>query len=597
MAENAKVGIDLVADTRSLRTQLRESVQELARLQNTAGATSKEIGNAAKKAAELKDRIGDARETIAAFNPDAKFKAFGQSISGVAGAFAGAQGAMALFGVESENVQKQLLKVQGALAFSEGLNTILGSIDGFKNLALVIKTQVINSFTTLRGALIATGIGALAIGLGLLIANFDKVKEAVLKLIPGLGVFADTIGKIVDKVTDFVGITSEADRGLELYAKNSKSRKEIYERELKAMESQGASEKDLSEKRKQIVKEDINVLEAKKRNGVKLKDDETKSLADSKNDLIVIEGNYRKSVLATQKKGNDDYLKAQSEKIDKELANELSRIERINALAEGGLSPEDQKVLKVKQQLASDLILFTDNEKLKAELIKKSEEDIDVIRRKSKQTEVKELKDSKNLFDINQNDKTKTIGLVLNSMTKSISKTKEDAQNEIALSNAVKQTRIKNLGDIGNALGALSGMAEQGSALQKGLALGQIAIDTALAISSLTATSEANPTNAVSFGAAGAIQFASGLLRILANIAQAKAILSQVPGGASAGPSISVSAPVAPIEPRFTPNVPTSLDQTSINALGNVASRSYVVESDITGIQKRIRRIENSARI
>ena len=597
MAENAKVGIDLVADTRSLRSQLRESVQELARLQNTAGASAKEIANAAKRAAELKDRIGDARATIDAFNPDAKFKAFGQSIQGVAGAFAGAQGALALFGVESENVQKQLLKVQGALAFSEGLNTILGSIDGFKNLALVIKTQVLQAFTTLRGALIASGIGALAIGLGLLIANFDKVKEAVLKLIPGLSALGDTIGKIVDSVTDFVGITSETDRALELYAKNSKGRKEQYERELKVLESQGASEKEISEKRKQIAKEDINVLEAKKRNGVKLSEEETKNLANLKNELIVIEGNYKKTILATQKKGDDEYLKKQAERIDKELANELSRIERINAIAESGLSTDDQKVLKIKQQLAADLLLFEDNEKIKAFLVKKSEEEIDEIRRKSKQVEVKELKDVKDIFTSTQIDKTKAIVGVLGTMSKSIAKTKEDANNEIALSDAVKQTRIKNLGAIGDALGALSGMAEQGSALQKGLALGQIAIDTAVAISSLTANSEANPTNAVTFGGAGVVQFATGLLRILANIAQAKSILSQVPGSASSGPSISVSAPVAPIAPSFTPNAPTQLDQTSLNAIGNVAARAYVVESDITGSQKRIRRIENSARI
>ncbi len=371
MAENAKVGIDLVADTRSLRSQLRESVQELARLQNTAGASAKEIANAAKRAAELKDRIGDAKATIDAFNPDAKFKAFGQSIQGVAGAFAGAQGALALFGVESENVQKQLLKVQGALAFSEGLNTILGSIDGFKNLALVIKTQVLQAFTTLRGAIIASGIGALAIGLGLLIANFDKVREAILKLVPGLGVIANTIGDIVTKVTDFVGITSEVDRGLELYAKNSKNRKEQYERELKVLESQGASEKELANKRKQIAQEDINVLEAKKRNGIRLSTEETKQLADSKNELIVIEGNYKKSVLATQKKGDDEYLKKQNEKIDQELANELSRITRLNELAEAGLSEEEKKIVKVKQQLEADLILFVDNEKLKADLTRK----------------------------------------------------------------------------------------------------------------------------------------------------------------------------------------------------------------------------------
>ncbi|MDX5586491.1 MAG: phage tail tape measure protein [Aureibaculum sp.] len=56
--------------------------------------------------------------------------------------------------------------------------------------------------------------------------------------------------------------------------------------------------------------------------------------------------------------------------------------------------------------------------------------------------------------------------------------------------------------------------------------LAQIAVDTASAISSLTAASSANPTNAVTFGAAGAIQFAAGLIQIFASIAQAKQALS-----------------------------------------------------------------------
>lgn len=63
--------------------------------------------------------------------------------------------------------------------------------------------------------------------------------------------------------------------------------------------------------------------------------------------------------------------------------------------------------------------------------------------------------------------------------------------------------------------------------LQKGLTLAQIAIDTAAAIAALTRNSEANPANAVTFGAAGAIQFATGLARILTNIAKAKTLLSE----------------------------------------------------------------------
>lgn len=584
MAEVAKVVVGLEADTRSLRTQLKESVVELARLQNTAGASAKEIAGAAKRAAELKDRISDAKDTIAAFNPDAKFKAFGQSIQGVAGAFAGAQGALALFGVESENVQKQLLKVQGALAFSEGLNTILGSIDGFKNLALVIKTQVISAFTTLRGAIIATGVGALAIGLGLLIANFDLVKEKVLKLIPGLGAFSDAIGNIVTKITDFVGITSESDRALELFTKNSKNRKEQYEREVKVLETQKDKEKEISELRKKIVQEDINILEVKKKNGKKLKDDEIKQEKDLKNELVVIEGNYKKSVLSEQKKGDDTYLKNQKIKHEKEAQNELDRITRLNEITESGLTPDDLKVLKVKQQLAVDLLLFADNEKFKIELVKNAENDIDNIRRKSKQIEVKELKDVKNIFDEVQKDKPKTVALITGAMTKSI---KANADAEIKIR---QLTEDEKLSIISGAVRTGIQLAGEGTIAGKLLGIADATINTYVGASRALKDLPAP----FSFIAAAA-SIASGLLAVNNIINTPIPSVAGVSDSGGSGGSSRLSA--APIAPSFIPTAPTALDQKSLNAIGNVAARAYVVESDITDSQKRIQRIENSARI
>lgn len=77
----------------------------------------------------------------------------------------------------------------------------------------------------------------------------------------------------------------------------------------------------------------------------------------------------------------------------------------------------------------------------------------------------------------------------------------------------------------------LSGLFKQGSAEQKAFALTAIGIDTAEAISSLTAASEANPANAFTFGAAGTAQFIAGLVRILTNIASAKNVLSAAAGG------------------------------------------------------------------
>lgn len=57
--------------------------------------------------------------------------------------------------------------------------------------------------------------------------------------------------------------------------------------------------------------------------------------------------------------------------------------------------------------------------------------------------------------------------------------------------------------------------------------LGKIVYDTASAISSLEAMSEANPANAFTFGGAGTAQFAAGLIRILANMGQAASLLNR----------------------------------------------------------------------
>ena len=225
----------------SLRTQLKNAQADVAALSDKFGATSIEAINAAKRAGELKDRIGDAKALTDAFNPDAKFKALSSSLSGVAGGFAAVQGGMALFGAQSEDVEKTLLKVQSAMALSQGLQSVGESIDSFKQLGAVLKStsavQKVMTATTaaytfvnqaattglklFRLALIGTGIGAIVVGLGLLIANFDKVKETIMKVIPGLSSVGKVIGGIVDSITDFVGATSDASRALDKLKENA----------------------------------------------------------------------------------------------------------------------------------------------------------------------------------------------------------------------------------------------------------------------------------------------------------------------------------------------------------------------------------------
>ena len=170
----------------SIRTQMRKAQQEVAELSLKFGATSKEAIEAARRAAELSDTIGDAKALTDAFNPDAKFAALSGSIQGVASGFAAFQGAMGVFGSQSKEVEEALLKVNSAMALSQGLQGLFSSIDSFKILGAVIKTQVVSAFTTLRGAIAATGIGLLAIGIGLIVSNWEELVGWIEETFPAM---------------------------------------------------------------------------------------------------------------------------------------------------------------------------------------------------------------------------------------------------------------------------------------------------------------------------------------------------------------------------------------------------------------------------
>jgi hypothetical protein len=623
MAVNETVGINLVADTKSLRGQLREAVQELAKLQNSAGASSQEIANAAKRAADLKDRIGDAKATIEAFDPDAKFKAFGQSIQGVAGAFAATQGALALVGVESAEVEKQLLKVQGALALSEGLNTVLASIDGFKNLGLVIKTNVlsafasmkaaaISAFTTMRGALIATGVGAFAVALGLIVSNFDAIKEAVLKAIPGLANVGKIFTGLVEKVTDFAGITNQAERSLEKFTKTSERRKEALEADLKVLEATGASEKVLSEKRKEIVNTDLNVLRQKLKTNGELSKEEMKKFRELKTDLVVIDAKYNKSVMDENKKRNEEIAKQNKEAADKELAAAKKRLEDLRKGAEDARAEYEKNQARINKE-DEDIAnrnadkFLTDQEKevelAQAKYDKLYEErvkfggDIAGVEeaRQEELLKIQEKYDQQALEDLSttSEEAIQTNRATLQMQTADAKKfadaqvkiDQEKAKAKIAAAQATADT-LANLANLLGTETAAGKAAAVASATISAILSAQKAYESTIGIPFVGPVLA--PINA-------GLALASGY-KSIQNI-----LAVQVPGqsGGGSAPSLG-SAPSAgagaPIAPRSAEPIPTSLDQRSLNSISNVTTRAYVVESDITGSQKRIERIEKASR-
>jgi hypothetical protein len=143
MAEKKVIELEVNANLGNLKQQLKQAQVEVQTLSEKFGATSAQAVEAAKKAAILKDKIGDAKALTDAFNPDAKFKALSGALTGVAGGFSVVTGALGAFGKQNEDVEKALLKVQSAMALASGAQAIGESIDSFKQLGAVIKANAV----------------------------------------------------------------------------------------------------------------------------------------------------------------------------------------------------------------------------------------------------------------------------------------------------------------------------------------------------------------------------------------------------------------------------------------------------------------------
>lgn len=192
MADKIKTGVEIEvgikgdASVKSIKAELRQATSEASALAIKFGDNSKEAIEAAKHVAQLRDTIEDTNKRIQAFNPDT-FGRIATITQGIAAGFSAAQGAAALFGASAANIEKQMLKVQAAIALSQGLNTLKDLSQQLTAIGRVIIEKVVTSFTTLRGALMATGFGALAIAVGTIAANWEKVSNKVVELVPILG--------------------------------------------------------------------------------------------------------------------------------------------------------------------------------------------------------------------------------------------------------------------------------------------------------------------------------------------------------------------------------------------------------------------------
>jgi len=117
----------------SLRTQLRQVREQLAMMEQTEGVgvrQTEKFKELQAEAGRLADALADAQAQVKIFSDDnAMITGAISGISGVAGAFSAAQGAMSLFGVENDKVQEAMLKVQSLMAITTGLQQVANALN------------------------------------------------------------------------------------------------------------------------------------------------------------------------------------------------------------------------------------------------------------------------------------------------------------------------------------------------------------------------------------------------------------------------------------------------------------------------------------
>jgi hypothetical protein len=661
------------APMKSFRQQLREATQDLIRIQGEFGDISPQAQEAAQRVAELRDRIKDANEVAALFDPERKFQSVLGVGQGIASGFAAATGAMALFGGESKAVQETLLKVQAAMALAQGLQGVIASIEDFKRLGGVISQigvfQKVNAaatnlatvamrlfgvattgtgvaFNVLKGIIISTGIGALVVLIGTVVSkiidwtnstnsqeaaqralnsalerqdeilrksltDLDYYKNAAVAKAKIAGASAAEIFKInqdyrYKELEELRKDQNEKSRLSYEAQQNDKlteeDRQKARDANVKAYEAYFAKRREISlahldeevrisEEARTKAQEQASKAEQERKAAA------AKDLAERKADLKKIEELekqfYDKSFAAThsqqeaelrelglrfadlltlyEKRGIDttrlieEYQQEEQAIVDRYERERLDKLADLQQQEVNAAIQEDQENQKRTEQRLADQAALVDsvvgNERLSFDVRKQL------------------------LADFHQS----ALDAAIQNGQSQVEVDRQFAEAKKALAKDEAETKIRAAQSVSNALNGFAELAGEQTAAGKAFAVTSATIQAILgaqqAFTSLSSIPIVGP-------ALGAIAAAGAIAAGIANVKKILAV--NVPGKGSGGSAPNISA-VAPLSPQANASQPVKLDQQSLNNMGNATVKAYVVESDVSGSQNRIKRIQNAA--
>lgn len=517
------------------------SIAELKKLQ-------KELKNTTDPAEfkRLQQQIDDTKEAIAAAKVGAGN--FAEVLGGLPGPIGDiGNKAGGLIGTLKQFSQIKLGDVKGS--FTELGKDIVDAGKGLLQLTGITKAYAVtnnflaNSFKavgaseavaatgarTFAAALTATGIGALVVLLGTLVANFDKVGEALMRMIPGLKEVGKWVGNLYDKFTDFLGLTSQDERNLQVQIKTTNRRKEDLQNQIKILEAAGGKEKEIYKLRKQIQEETINDLKQTLKVKGSLTEEESKQYRDARAEQAALDNAEAKRLADVAKNANT----AKQQQIDKNKAATQQELDTLKKAREDARlellddQKKEQEVVKTKydnliklaKKNGQDTKVFEDAkkkelqditdkyDKIEADKVKKKEEEAKQLRaenfEKAKadlalqraqglidedtyQANLKKLREEYATGEVDTiNAQIDYLNYLQTEKDKALEKDKERAAKQLEYNKQVRQSWI-DLGDnIAGTFRQLAGIFEEGSDLAKAFAITSVVVGAAASIAKI----------------------------------------------------------------------------------------------------------------
>lgn len=578
----AEIGItakDIGGSVKSIKTELREAKAEAIEMARKFGDSSVEATNAAKKVAGLKDEIEDLGIKIKGVNPD-KFARLASLGQGVAQGFVAAQGAMALFGGESKDLEKTMIKLQGAIALSQGLQGLKDTKLAFSGMA----TSAKKAFLEIKAGLTSTGIGAIIVAIGVSVALLVTYWEDITTAVMGY-----SSAQKEANTSSIAGLEKEIALTKELG--NSTSDLEIDMKSLQITKAQMAGDEEAESKLRterdilyaKQLKESSDNLNKQRDADIKKLTEDNKIIDSARVDLM--NDGMAKDLAAQKLAFNERRKTLENAGISENNIEALNRKERASIIKKHN----DEAASKKKISDNKALQLQRDQLALENELFANSDKE-DKDRKKIKEDEFEsDLLHEFDLLEQSYNAKSEL--------------KKKEKKDEEDLQKAKFQFIKDSLTAISDLVYLFEGKSEEqhkrAFELQKALSIAQTIISTIESAQAAYKAGVANPlANLIPGGAPalGAIQAAIATAAGLARIKQIKSTTYQ----STSAPSTDTggnrtTAPTTQVSPQQQRSIVGNATGATGTQTKTNDIRVYVTEGDISNTQGRVTDIKRRA--